>query len=167
MKTITTLDEALALELENLRRSEKRLIEQLPKIEQLIQSKQLRNTIVRYKESCDPKILKIDRVLSYLHREPGFCHTDTIDELIHESLDRLKFAQDPEVQEQMLINCIERIITYKTCVYEASLRYAEELELDVAADLLVEIIQWERKIKKELTELSFHEFSKERHLVLN
>ena len=166
MKIINTLEDALALELENLYYSEKKLMDQWPKLEKILHSEKLRRTLFQYIESCNNKRLKIDRVLSYIHREPGYCHTNVINELIQEFLDRLKFAQDSQVQEQMVINCMERIVNYKTCAYEASLRYAEKLDLDVAADLLLMIIQWERKMKKELVDLSFGQF-KERHFALN
>jgi ferritin-like metal-binding protein YciE len=167
MKTINTLEDALALELETLYCSENKIKDHWHKIKNLLQSEKLRGTVFGYINSCDDKRLRIDRVLSYIHREPRYHHTNVIDELIQEALVRLKFAQDPQVQEQMLINCIERIVNYKICVYEATLRYAEELDLDVAADLLLTIIQWEKKMKKELIELSFHEFNKDRHFALN
>ena len=167
MKTINTLEDALAFELDNLYCSERRLKDQRHKLEKALQSQKLRDTLYRYIESCDDKRLKIERALSYLQREPKQCHASVIDELIQESVDRLKFAQDAQVQERMLINCIERIVNYKTCAYEASLRYAEELDLDIAADHLLMIIQWERKMKEELVELSSHEFNRDRHFALN
>jgi ferritin-like metal-binding protein YciE len=159
MKTISTLEDALTMELENLYSSEEKLRDSFSKIEKIIHSEELRDIIHRYTESCDSKRLKIQRVFGYLHHEPHLYSSHVIDELISESVQRLKFAQDPDVQEQILINCLERIITYKTCTYEASLRYAEELELDIAADHLAAIIQWERQTKKELTELSAHLFN--------
>jgi ferritin-like metal-binding protein YciE len=167
MKTINTLEDAFVFELESLYSSEKKLKDQWNNLETLVQSQNLRETLCRYIESCDDKMLKIERALSYVHREPKYCRASVVNELIHEFVDRLKFAQDPKVQEQMLINCMESIVNYKTCAYEASLRYAEELDLDVPADLLLTIIQCERKMKKELVELSFHEFNKERHFALN
>lgn len=165
MKTINTLEDALTMELENLYSGEKKLKESFIRISSIIHSEALRDIIRRYAESCDSKRLKIERALSYLHQEPSLCGTNVIDELIEESFHRLKFAQDPDVQQQILINCIERINAYKTCAYEAALRYAEELEMDVAADLLLTIIQWEREIKRELIDLSIHDFNSKEYLV--
>lgn len=159
MKTINTLEDALIMELENLYCGEEKLKKSFERIDKIIHSEALRGIIRRYAESCDNKKLKIDRVFSYLHHEPHLCTAHVIDELIDEYFQRLKFAQDPDVQEQILINCIERINVYKTCAYEASLRYAEELELDVAADLISTIIHWEKEIKRELLDLSIHSFN--------
>jgi ferritin-like metal-binding protein YciE len=147
------------MELETLYCGEEKLRDRFSRIDKIIQTEELRDIIHRYTESCDNKRLNINRIFGYLHREPHLSSTHVIDELIDESVQRLGFAQDPDVQEQILINCIERINTYKTCAYEASLRYAEELELDIAADLLLTIIQWERQTKRELVALSMHLFN--------
>jgi ferritin-like metal-binding protein YciE len=159
MKTINTLEDALTMELENLYCGEEKLRDSFSKIEKIIHSDELRNIIYRYTESCDEKRMKIYRVFAYLNHEPHLSSAHVIDELIDESIKRLKFAQDPDVQEQILINCLERINAYKTCTYEASLRYAEELELDNAADQLLSIIQEERKTKRQLVDLSVHLFN--------
>lgn len=159
MKTINTLEEALAMELENLYFGERKLKESFLKINKIIHSAELRDILYSYTSCCDAKRVKIERIFSYIHYEPHLCTTNVIDELIEESFNRLKFAQDTDVQEQILINGIERINSYKICAYEAALRYAEELDLDVAADLLVTIIQWEQKTKEQLVNLSLHLFS--------
>jgi hypothetical protein len=59
----------------------------------------------------------------------------------------------------MLINCIERINSYKICVYEAALRYAEELQLEPVSEILIKVLEWERKTKRELVDLSVHMFA--------
>jgi ferritin-like metal-binding protein YciE len=159
MKTISTLEDALTMELENMYCGEEKLRNSFSKIDKIIHSDELRQIIYRYTESCDNKRLKINRVFGHLHHEPHLSRTHVMDELVDECDQRLRFAQDPDVQEQIVINCLERINTYKTCVYEASLRYAEELELDLAADQLSTIIKWEQQTKKELVGLSVHLFN--------
>ena len=159
MKTINTLEDALTMELENLYCGELKLLEGFTKIDSIIHSEKLRYILHRYIESCNSKRLKLSRALSYLHHEPHACSFNVIEELIEESFKRLHFAQEPDVQEQMLINCVERINSYKICVYEAALRYAEELNLETVADLLLTIIEWEKKTKRELVELSVHMFN--------
>ena len=158
MKTINTLEDALTMELENLYCAEMKLLDRFSKLDGIIHSDKLRYILRRYTESCNSKKLKLGRALSYLHHEPQACSISVIDELIEESFKRLRFAQEPQVQEQMLINCIERINSYKICVYEAAVRYAEELQLEPVADLLVPILDSERKTKGELVDLSVHMF---------
>lgn len=157
--SINTLEDALVLELENLYCSERKLSASLMKMFGIVQSEKLRSILRRYAESCESKQSKIDRVFSYLNHEPISCHTNVIDELVDETFVRLKFAQAHHVQDLLLINCLQRISAYKACAYEASVRYAETLELDTATELLETILHWERRHECELTELSFYEFT--------
>jgi len=163
-QNINTLEEALVLELEALYQAEEKLKEGLSKTT-ITHSAKLQEVLDRYLESCDHKRTKIDRVFSYLNREPRSCHTHVVDELISELYERLKFAQEPAVQNHVLISELLRINRYKACAYEASLRYAETLGLDTAADLLQVIVHWERNMERELLELFFHEWSEENVLL--
>lgn len=158
MKSINTLEDALTMELENLYFAEMKLLDSFSKLDCIIHSDKLRYILRRYSESSNSKRLKLSRALAYLHHEPHVYTINIIDQLVEESLNRLRFAQDPDVQEQMLINCIERINTYKICVYEAAVRYAEELHLEQVIELLVTMLELERKTKKELVDLSVHLF---------
>jgi len=160
-KSINTLEDALAQELGVLYHAEARLKEGLSKMTMIVQSAKLQDILKRYLESCDYKMTKVDRVFSYLNREPQACHSNVVDELINELYDRLKFAQEPVVQNHVLASELLRINKYKACAYEASLRYAEVLGLDTAADLLQTIIHWEENNERELRALFFHEWSEE------
>ena len=160
-----TLEEALVLELEALYQAEAKLKDGLLKMTTIIPSAGLQDILKRYLESCDHKRTKVDRVFSYLNREPRSCHTHVVDELISELYDRLKFAQEPAVQNRVLVNELLRIGRYKACAYEASLRYAETLGLETAADLLQTIVHWEKNNERELQGLFFHEWSEENILV--
>lgn len=159
MKTINTLEDALTMELENLYCAEMKLLDRFSKLDAIIHSDRLRYILRRYTESCNNKKLNLGRALSYLHHELQASSISVIDELIEESFKRIRFGQEPDVQEQMLINCIERINSYKICVYEAALRYAEELELEQVAEILIKVLEWERKTKGELVDLSVHMFA--------
>ncbi|HEY5750731.1 MAG TPA: DUF892 family protein [Chryseolinea sp.] len=162
---INTLEEALVLELESLYQAEAKLREGLSKLTTIIQSAKLQDILKRYLESCDHKRTKVDRVFSYLNREPRSCQTHVMDELISELYDRLKFAQEPEMQNYMLVSELLRINQYKASAYEASLHYAETLGLETPADLLQMIVHWENNNERELQELFFHELNEENVLL--
>ena len=164
-QNINTLEEALVLELEALYQAEAKLREGLKKMTTIIQSPKLQDILKRYLESCDHKRTKVDRVFSYLNREPRSCHTHVVDEFINELYDRLKFAQEPMVQNHVLVSELLRINRYKASAYEASLHYAETLGLETAADLLQTIVHWEKSDERELLELFFHEWSEENVLL--
>ena len=161
MKTsINTLEDALTLELENLYYGEEKVRNGMTRMLKIARSEELQDALARYEESSHLKLMKLSRIFASLKHSPLACHTNVIDELINESFERLRFAQDHRVQELILINCMERISNYKTCAYESCLRYAEELELEATAHLLLAIVQWERRSKAELTDLFYGDFSR-------
>lgn len=159
MKTsINTWEEALIMEMENLYCSEKKVSAGLNKLSEAIHSEKLHSILSRYAETAENKRLKIDRIFSYLNHEPNACHTSVIDEIINETLSRIKFAEDSKFQDLILITCLQRINAYANCAYGASLRYAIELELDTVADLLEVMIGWQLTFERELMQIADSEF---------
>lgn len=152
-KTINTLEDALIIDLENLYCAEEKLKNKLEKISKIIQSDNLRNLLQRYLDDCENKRLKMDRVFSYLNHEPKSCTTSVMDGMIEEIFKHITFANEGFVQDLLIINCLQRINTYKLSLYNSSLRYAEELELDTPSDLLTTLINSEQEIEKGLGEL--------------
>jgi ferritin-like metal-binding protein YciE len=162
---INTLEEALVVELETLYQAEGKLKEGLSKMITIIHSAKLRDVLKRYLESCDPKRTKVDRVFSYLNREPRSCHTHVVDELVNELYNRIRFAQDPVVLDHVFVSELLRISQYKASAYEASLNYVETLGLETPAALLETIVHWEKNNERELLELFFHEWREENVLL--
>lgn len=152
-KTINTLEDALIIDLENLYCAEQKLENKLNKIPKIIQSGRLRNVLEQYLEDCGAKRLQMERVFSYLNHEPKSCTTSVMDEMIAEIFKHILFANEGFVQDLLIINCLQRINTYKLSLYASSLRYAEELELDTPSDLLACIIDSEQEMEKSLEEL--------------
>lgn len=152
-KTINTLEDALIIDLETLYCAEQRLKSKLDKITRIIQSDRLRNVLEQYLDDCESKRLQMDRVFSYLNHEPKSCTTSVMDEMIEEIFKHITFANEGFVQDLLIINCLQRINNYKLSLYNASLRYAEELELDTPSDLLSAIISSERDTMRDLEEL--------------
>lgn len=152
-KTINTLEDALIIDLETLYCAEQKLKNKLDKITRIIQSDRLRNVLEQYLDDCESKRLQMDRVFSYLNHEPKSCTTSVMDEMIEEIFKHITFANEGFVQDLLIINCLQRINNYKLSLYNASLRYAEELELDTPSDLLSAIISSERDTMRDLEEL--------------
>lgn len=149
-KTINTLEDALIIDLENLYCAELRLKNKLKRVSKIIQSGRLRESFERYLDDCESKRLRIDRIFSYVNHEPKSCTTSVMDEMIEEIFRHITFANERSVQDLLIINCLQRINHYKLSLYESSLRYTEELELDTPSVLLTAIINSERETMKGL-----------------
>lgn len=151
---INTLEEALILDLETLYAAEGKLKSKLGTVIGLIQSKRLRTLFVDYLGTCQNKRLMMDRIFSYLNREPKGCATAVMDELIEDIFKHISFANQLPVQDLLLANCLQRINNYKRSLYQSSMRYAEALDLETPVELLSTIIEWELETKESLSDIS-------------
>ena len=159
-KTFTKLEDILSLELQSLYDGEKILKEEINAILPYTESEELKSILTKYAESCDHKRLKLDRMFSYLMEEPSSKENTVISKLLEEIQLRMKNSVSGKIRSLALISGFQLLNHYKITAYKTALMYSLELELDTVADLLHQIIEWERKTEKALAELSKKEFCK-------
>jgi ferritin-like metal-binding protein YciE len=159
-KAIAKLEDLLSLELQSLYNGEKILKEEINTMLPFTESETLKSILIKYAESCDHKRLKLDRMFSYLMEEHSSKANAVIYKLLEETLVRVKHSVSGKIRSLALISGFQLINHYKITAYKAALMYSLELELDTVADLLHQIIEWERKTEKALAELSNKEFCK-------
>lgn len=158
-KAITKLEDVLALDLQSLYASEVTLKKKIGGIISATDSQQLKEILKKYAESSDHKRLKLDRMFSYLMVEPSEVNT-TIAKLLDESQHRAKHIVSDKIKQLVLISDFQQINHFKICCYKTAMMYALELELDTIVDLLHQIIEWESKTEKALSDLCVKEFNK-------
>lgn len=159
-KSINTLQEALVFQLERLLYSEKKVKEEFCLCRQHIVSDELKEQVDKYIDSVNNKLLKLERVFSYLMHEPTSRRNEITDKLINETQQTLCMTGCTHLKDIVMIGCIQNINAYKISSYKTAYTFAAELELDNAADLLHEILEWEITIGKKLSIMSIEEFNK-------
>lgn len=161
MKTnIATFEDALAYQLQGLFSAEKALREEFETCSKEITSEEVKTAIRKYVESADDKILKMKRIFNYLLK-PIERKNEVINKLLDETHQLLSYATLPHLKDILMVSCIQNINAYKLAGYKTAYLFAIELELDTAADLIQEIISWERQTGKELSALSLEEFNRQ------
>lgn len=143
--TISNLREAQAWQLNELYFAEKRSMTALDNCLLHVSSASLKNELATYRERCNDKILKTERVFSYLMSEPGIASGKVINSLIAQMEEMLRLTVSKEMKDVMLISCLHTLNHYKIAGYSTALRFSEELELDTATDLLKEILNMEHQ----------------------
>lgn len=151
---IVKLEDILSLELQCLNDGEKILKEEIKTILPFTESETLKSILMKYAESSDHKRLKLERMFSYLMEEPSSKANTVMSKLLEETLLRARHSLTEKIKNLALISGFQLINHYKIAAYKTALMYSLELELDTVADLLHQIIEWERKTERELTELS-------------
>lgn len=157
---ITTLQEALAFLLQGLHYTEIRVKEEFQSCNLHITSVKLRTEISKYLESAEDKILKVERIFNYLMQESMTRKNSVIDNLLRETNQMLSIADSSHLKDILMISCIQNICAYKVSSYKTAYLFSVELELDIASDLLQDILEWEIETSKVLSVLAIEEFNK-------
>jgi ferritin-like metal-binding protein YciE len=159
-QTIKTLQDAFSYQLQGLFYAERKVRDEFETCSEQITSVKVKNEILKYIDSADSKMLKLERVFNYLMQEPVPRKNEVIIKLIEETHNILVNTYSPHLKDVIMIGCIQNINAYKIGSYKSAHLFAVELELDTAADLIQQILQWELETNKALSSLSIHEFNK-------
>jgi ferritin-like metal-binding protein YciE len=159
-KSINTLQDALAFQLERLIYTERKIKDDFNLCKNHIISAPLKKEINDYINTVDSKLLKLDRIFSYLMQEPLNRKNEITNKLLDETHYMLCNTGCSNLKDIIMISCFQNITAYKISSYKTAYRFAAELELDTATDLLQQILEWEIEIGKKLSALSIEEFNK-------
>ncbi len=161
MKTkITTLQEALAFQLQGLHYAETRVRKEFSLCVHHLSSPKLSAEISKYMEGAEDKILKLERIFNYLMQEAVSRKNAVINDLMRETEKMLSIADSSHLKDILMIGCIQNICAYKVSSYKTAYMFSVELELDIASDLLQDILEWEIETSKVLSVLAIEEFNK-------
>lgn len=157
--TLRNLNEALSFQMKGMYDAERKLQREIPKCSVKVRSEALKGEIGRYIDSTDDKILKLERIFSYLMTEPSGVKNEIIDKFIEDTHKMLQYASSDDIRDVVFIACIQNINHYKIATYGTALAFAIELKLNTVADLLHEILEWEKDTDRALTKISLEEMN--------
>lgn len=160
MKELTSVNEFLAFHLEGMYDGEKKLQHQLPTISQGVRHKELKEEIDKYVARAAEKRSKLKRVFSYLLVPPFKRKNKVIDSLFKEAHEALQHASGDTVHDAVITACVQSINHYNIANYSTALAFAVELNLEVVADLLHEILEWEKKTDIIMRKIVFEDLLK-------
>ena len=160
MKTkITSLNDALAFLLQGLYFTETKLKNEFPSFCSEITSRKIRSEIENYTGSADDKMLKLEKVFSYLMVEPLSRKNDVINGLMNEMHQIISSTASTHLRDILAIDCLQNVNAYKIAGYRSAYMFAVEMELGTATELLQQILEWEIDSSKSFSELEIEEFN--------
>lgn len=151
---IDSLVDALGYLMQGLYYAETRLIHDLDSCCSKVTASSLKREIENYISSSNNKVLKVERTLNYLMKEPLARKNDVIDKLLEATRLMLASSDVAHLRDQLAIACIQNINAYKATTYRTAYLFALELELDTVADIIQQILEWETASKKVLAEMA-------------
>jgi ferritin-like metal-binding protein YciE len=154
MKKVNRLEDALVIQANDMYQAERRLLEVIPKHLEEINEQSLKSELLAYHRAANDKILKLERIFSYLMIEPNEKKNLVIDSLISKTHQLLELAANRAMRDVLMVACIRTINHYKIAGYETARAFAEELELDTPEQLLNEIINWEQTSERTFSKIA-------------
>lgn len=153
-KSLNSLKEALAYQIQGLYNAEKKLEKEIPKYLSNATDILLIEEMKKYLDSCDDKITKLERVFNYLMVEPEVKKNEVMEKLIDNTHDIVKFATSDKVRDAMLIACMQNINHHKIAGYGTCHSFAIHLNLETVTALLHDTLEWEKSTDHALTKIA-------------
>jgi ferritin-like metal-binding protein YciE len=154
MKKVNRLEDALVMQANDMYQAERRLLEAIPQHLTEINDHSLKNELLAYRQAAKDKMLKLERIFSYLMVEPNSKRNLVIDSLISKTDQLLELAANRAMCDVLMATCIRTINHYKIAGYETACAFAEELGLDTPEQLLNEIVNWEKAAERTFSKIA-------------
>lgn len=142
---LTNFHEALVYQLEGLYDAEKRLQKAMPILSHKVTISALQAEIIKYGEHASDKRSKLKRAFSYLGCGPFGRKNRIMHDFLKDTFELCEHSSADRIRDAMVMASIKNISQYKLADYGTALGFAIALELDTVADLLHEIISWEKE----------------------
>lgn len=154
MKKVNRLEDALVMQANDMYRAEMRLLEVIPGHLKEINDQSLKNELLAYGLAAKDKMLKLERIFSYLMVEPSAERNLVIDSLINKTHQLLELAANQAIRDVLMATCIRTVNHYKIASYETARAFAEELGLETPEQLLIEIVNWEQASERTFSKIA-------------
>lgn len=158
-KSIITLHDAVAYQLEGLLYAESTLASEFALCRKQLSSPDVIQVLEGYMANALNVKLKLERVFNHLMHDPHPRRNRVIDKMIEETQRLLTAAREARLKDILMVGCVRSINAYKTSVLQTAHLITVELELDVAGDLVNELLVWEHATAKKLGSLFVREFN--------
>lgn len=159
MKTIATLRDAFSQHLQRLYDAEKKVHLMFQSYTHTGIPKDLKDKVHDCADNANSKLLKLDRIFSYLMHDPSKGKNEVVEKILEEMHEVLTHTAGASLKNALLVGYIQSIHAYLRAGYKMAHLYAMELELDTAADLLQQILAWEENMGNSLCTLSVDTFT--------
>jgi len=151
---ITTLDDLLVEELQDIYSAETQQEKALPKLGEAADSDNLRLVFDEHLKSTHYHVERIEQICAQLDFEPKGKKCKGMEGLSAEGTDVFKSDMEPDVLDAALIGIAQRIEHYEIAAYGTVCAHARQLGFMNVAELLHQTLEEEKKVDQRLTELA-------------
>lgn len=162
-KTLTTLEDLLALELKDLYSAEQQIVKALPDMIKAASSKRLQMALSNHLNETKQQVERLEQLCKDIGVNPKGHKCAAMEGLLEEGADIVKQRGQaaPAVLDAAIISAVQRVEHYEIAGYGTAATFAKLLGHDKAAALLGETLDEEKHADVSLTELAESEVNAE------
>ena len=151
---ITTLDELIHHELQDIYSAETQLIEALPTMAQAAQSNDLRTAFEKHLEQTRVHVERVEQICADLKVSPVGENCKGMEGLIQEGEEIIQSDMESEPKQAALIGAAQRVEHYEIAAYGTARAHARQLGYLKAVELLSQTLDEEKETDQKLTQLA-------------
>lgn len=151
---LTSLQEALLTEIQDLYSAEQQLVEALPKMAEAATDAKLKTGFQTHLKETQGQVKRLEQVFEALGEKPKAQTCKAMKGLIAEGDEIMKEDAEPEVLDALLIAAAQKVEHYEIASYGTVCTWAEQLGLDDVKELLGQTLNEEETTDKKLSTLA-------------
>jgi ferritin-like metal-binding protein YciE len=151
---LSSINDVLLHELQDLHSAETQLVSALPKMAQAATNDELRQAFEHHLDETRDHVRRLDEMLGQLGATAGGEKCKGMAGLIAEGEETISAQGDPTVKDAALISAAQRVEHYEIAAYGTARTLADQLDLDEAKDLLDQTLEEEGQADKLLTKIA-------------
>ena len=149
-----TLNELFEDTLKDVYFAENEILKALPKMASKATSEDLQQAFTDHAEETKGQVKRLDQIFKLLGKKPEGKECHALKGLVKEADELMEDAKSGPVLDAGLIACAQAVEHYEMARYGALGAWAEQLEMEDAAELLEETLDEEKAADEKLTELA-------------
>jgi ferritin-like metal-binding protein YciE len=148
------LDDLFEETLKDILYAENKILKALPKMAKAAQSEELKAAFEKHLKETEGQVSRLEKVFDMIEVAPRGKKCEAIEGMIEEGDEIMKEFKGAPALDAGLVSAAQAVEHYEIARYGTLKRWAEQLGLDEAAELLEETLEEEKNTDEALTELA-------------
>jgi ferritin-like metal-binding protein YciE len=148
------LDELFHDTLKDIFYAERKILAALPKLAKAAQNEDLRAAFEKHEGETEQQVARLEQVFELIEKKPQGKKCPAIDGIIEEGQEIMKEYKGSPALDAGLVSAAQSVEHYEISRYGTLRRWAEEMGLNEAVELLEQTLEEEKATDEALTELA-------------
>ena len=149
-----TLDDLFEETLKDIFYAEKKILTALPKMAKAAQSEELKEAFDKHLKETEEQVSRLEKVFELIDVAPRGKKCEAIEGIIEEGAEIIKQFKGAPALDAGLVSAAQAVEHYEIARYGTLKRWAEQMGLDEAVQLLDETLEEEKNTDAALTQLA-------------